>query len=152
MTNADNFTLRAMTPDDLTSVLAIEAQSQFHPWSHAEFERSLKPNRRAWLMEDAISGDIAAFAVFGLLAGECELLTIATAPNYRRKGLAKALINHALTDLNPESIFLEVRESNTQAIELYESLGFNEIGCRKNYYPTANNQRENALLYAFSRF
>lgn len=146
------FTLRAMTEADLDSVLKIEQDAQYHPWKKAEFERSLKSNRKAWVIEFQSNGAIAAFAVFGLLVGECELLTIATATDFRRQGLAKELIQQAQQTLKAETIYLEVRESNAQAIELYESLGFNEIGCRKNYYPAANNQKEDALIYALSCF
>ncbi len=150
MSASTEYCLREMTEEDIPSVLAIEKHAQFHPWSKAEFERSLSANRRAWVIETTPAKQLSAFAVFGLLAGEVELLTIATHTDHQRKGFAKALIQHAIENLAAETIFLEVRESNTNAIELYESIGFNEIGCRKNYYPATNGQRENALLYALT--
>ncbi|GAB2196704.1 ribosomal protein S18-alanine N-acetyltransferase [Sessilibacter sp. MAH4] len=136
--------LRPMRESDIDAVYEIECASQFHPWSKQEFLNSLKPHRRAWVIEQ--DSQVCAFAVFGLLAGECELLTIACAANARRKGFAKTLIEHAFKEINPESIFLEVRASNTSAQALYEQLDFHEVGLRKNYYPAENNKFEDALI------
>lgn len=69
-------------------------------------------------------------------------------PEYRRQGLAKMLLNHLTTVCKAESLaclLLEVRASNTAAIQLYERYGFSQIGLRKAYYP-AKSGREDALL------
>ena len=82
--------------------------------------------------EGAFAGLFAGFT-----AGDTgEVLTIAVAPEHRRKGIARALLSEFLS-LVPdevETIALEVRQSNAAAIALYESFGFEKAGTRKRFY------------------
>jgi ribosomal-protein-alanine acetyltransferase len=80
--------------------------------------------------EDRVTGFIAARS---LGAGECELLNLAVSPEYRRRGIARLLVS-ALTEAGCGNIFLEVRESNLAARNLYKAMGFKEIGLRPGYY------------------
>ncbi|MGH1441439.1 MAG: ribosomal protein S18-alanine N-acetyltransferase [Cellvibrionaceae bacterium] len=99
---------------------------------------------------------IAAYIITSTAADEAELLNITVAPQFRRCGLASLLLEHAETsfDTTIQNFFLEVRQSNANAIALYDTLGFNEVGCRPNYYPAngspVNHQagREDALIMA----
>lgn len=88
------------------------------------------------------------FYVAEFVAADMTLMDICVAPVFQGKGYGKILINH-LIDLSrekhAESIFLEVRESNTSAIALYETVGFQKIDLRKNYYPTADG-KEGAIV------
>ncbi len=129
--------------DDLES---IEQSTQFSPWPRAEFERSLNSNQRmAWT---ALAAErVIGFAVYNIIGSEAELLTISIAPDCQGRGLGRQLLQQTLAHLECDSVFLEVRESNTSARGLYESLGFNEIGHRARYYPAANG-REDAVIYA----
>jgi len=73
---------------------------------------------------------------------DCDLDLVAVAPEYRRQGLAKLLIEKAVDcakELSLTAVFLEVRESNVPAIELYKKLEFREISIRKKYYPDGEN-------------
>lgn len=65
--------------------------------------------------------------------GETEILNLAVAPAWRRRGVARALLDEVLREASGQ-IFLEVRESNTAARQLYRAVGFQEIGIRRNYY------------------
>lgn len=79
-----------------------------------------------------------------------EILNIAVLPEYRRRGLADKLFDACCEhcrSLATETLFLEVRESNTPAISLYEKRGFEEIGRRKNYY---RQPKEDALVMRLS--
>lgn len=90
---------------------------------------------------DEISGLICGFYA----ADEAEVTSVAVSPKHRRKGIAGQLMNAYLTTL-PEitnSIFLEVRESNSPAICLYEKVGFEKISIRKNFYSFPD---ENAVV------
>jgi len=139
---------RAATPDDLSAVMNIENRAHFHPWAESVVIRYLQKPGSSWIAEDD-SGEVIAYAVITLIAGESELLMIAVAPERQGKGAGRALMNFLLEYLRSkkaEQWFLEVRESNIPAIQLYESLGFCQAGSRPNYYPTANG-REDALLY-----
>ncbi len=90
--------------------------------------------------------DCTAALLTGYYAtGEGDITNVAVAPDYRRKGLAQMLIaefERLLPD-DAGNIFLEVRESNTPAIELYKKCGFEKISIRKNFY---TNPRENAIV------
>lgn len=66
-------------------------------------------------------------------------------------GLGRQLLNELITQLRQKGIltlWLEVRESNKKAQALYDSLGFNQVDIRKNYYPTLDGKRENAVVMA----
>jgi ribosomal-protein-alanine N-acetyltransferase len=80
--------------------------------------------------ENRVAGFLAARP---LGAGECELLNLAVGPEFRRRGIARQLVS-ALAGACCGSVFLEVRESNLAARNLYKSMGFKEIGLRPGYY------------------
>ena len=96
-----------------------------------------------------LTGDqCQGFCVYDQVATEAELLLVAVASDYRRQGLGSLMVHHMLQQLQTEKIervFLEVRQSNLAAIQLYETMGFNQVGVRPNYYP-AEQGREDALL------
>ena len=87
---------------------------------------------------------IVGFLAFEQIADEGSIVEVAVHPDHRRKGIARALIESALSDDSLKEIFLEVRESNMPAIRLYESLGFERIGIRKGYY---DKPKEDAVIY-----
>ena len=130
----------------LTAIERIERQTQFSPWSTEEFKRSIEsPNRRAWTA--LIDNTVIGYAVFNVLGGEAELLTVSISPDVQGQGLGRLLLESTLKQLDCETIFLEVRLSNVNARGLYEALGFNEVGQRADYYPAAQG-REDAVIYA----
>ena len=80
------------------------------------------------------------------MEADSELLTIAVAPEFQRKGIASALLRHGLGKLNRDKgdhCFLEVREGNSKARALYEKHGFQAYGKRERYYDNG----ETAILY-----
>jgi [ribosomal protein S18]-alanine N-acetyltransferase len=94
-----------------------------------------------------VDAELLGFLVAAHIAPEWELENIAIAPGARRKGLGKLLLIALLSaarETNSESVFLEVRESNTAARALYEKAGFEQTGRRKSYY---TNPVEDAVLY-----
>jgi ribosomal-protein-alanine N-acetyltransferase len=81
---------------------------------------------------------------------ELHVATIATHPEFRRQGIGKTLLTHALKSAREEGVvrsFLEVRASNQAAIEMYKSFGFIEDGRRKEYY---KDNHEDAILMTLS--
>ena len=120
----------------------------------ASIQRESEPASQ-WVPEDRAGYDVrvaecdsrvAGFLVTRLVApGEFEVLNIAVGPEFRRRGIAKALMQSALSD-SPGTYFLEVRESNHPARELYASLGFKQAGMRRNYY---SNPTEAAIVMRF---
>lgn len=119
-----------MTPETLARIHA-QAFSSTRAWSAAEFRSLLdQPGM-------VLTGDDRAFALLRVTLDEAEVLTIATAPEHRRKGLARAVLAQAETavqTLGAAVIFLEVAEDNDAARALYAQAGYAQIGRRPGYY------------------
>lgn len=143
--------LREMKIVDLPSVLAIEHQSQMHPWEKAHFISSIQaPSHHAQiLVHEKKSIGVLGYYVCSTAMDEAEILNIAIAPKMRGQHLGKQLLQHLCKqfDENIHTVFLEVRESNSPAIALYRSTGFNDVGKRLNYYPHQQT-REDAIIFA----
>lgn len=138
--------LRRLHADDASSVLAIEEASMNAPWSVAQIESELLfPASLGFAAE--IGEQLVAFALFRSCPPECELLRVAVLPQERCNGLANSLLlfglNHC-SQVGCRACFLEVRASNTAALQLYAALGFRQDGRRKRYY---SNPEEDALLF-----
>ena len=85
-------------------------------------------------------------------AGEAHILNVCVHPNWRGKGYGRMMMNHLLDQAklrNVSTVFLEVRVTNSPAIQLYGSMGFNEVGRRHGYYPAVNG-REDAIVMALA--
>ncbi len=141
---------RAMTLADLDAVYQIEQAAYAFPWSKALFEQAICSTKDCWVMEDAHA--ILGYAIVSYVVGEAELLNVCVAPEQQGRKLGTHLLQHVITQAAAKQntdMYLEVRASNQAAIRLYERAGFNEVGCRKNYYPTEQG-REDALLMALA--
>ena len=139
--------VRSLCPDDLPAVLEIERLSHSHPWSERVFLDCFRDNYRLWalLREDALVG----YAIVSHLVDEAHLLNICVHPDTRGGGAGRYLLRHALAEaLRDQSacMILEVRESNQPATALYLSEGFQEIGRRPDYYPSANGREAARVL------
>jgi ribosomal-protein-alanine N-acetyltransferase len=145
---APPYRLRPMTADDVDAVMQLERLSYPFPWSAGNFHDCLKSGYYACLLED--DELLAGYAVMSMAAGEAHVLNICIHPQRRGRGLGRSLL-HTLEQVakvgEVEMMLLEVRASNRVAISLYESMGFNELGCRHNYYPD-HDGREDALVMA----
>lgn len=137
---------RPMTPADLPGIHLIELDSYDHPWSIGNFADSLTAGYSMWVLE--AEGEVMAYYALMVAAGEAHLLNLTVAPNWRRNGLGRDLLEHCLAracEHQANSLFLEVRTSNTAAIALYHSNGFIDLAVRRAYYP-ARDGREDALI------
>jgi len=142
-------TLRIMTPDDLAQVFAIEQVSHPSPWPMKGLQESLQ-NHVAYVLEQ--DGAVIGFAFVQRILDEAHLLDIAIAPSHRGKGLGRELLRQLMDEVLVSGVtiwFLEVRVSNVTAISLYQSLGYNELSLRRNYYDGPEG-KEDALLMACS--
>ncbi len=151
----EDICLTPMQACDIEEVLAIENHVYSYPWTHGNFLDALSHDYEAWLVRTttstttATTDDLLAYFVTMRILNEVHLLNIAVRHNLHGQGLGRALLNKTITlmrDKGMESILLEVRPSNQRAIALYEHFGFAPIGRRKNYYPAANNMREDAIV------
>lgn len=94
-----------------------------------------------------VIGDATCFAVLQHVAGEAEILTLATHPTHQRQGRAAALIDH-FPDYVPDliAVFLEVDTTNAAARALYASCGFHQVGQRAAYYTHRDGPKTDALI------
>ena len=140
--------LRAMSTDDLGDVIGNEQDSYSHPWSEGIMRDCLRVGYSCWVCE--LDGVVVGHAVMSVAVGEAHLLNICIAPPWQGRGLGRLLLRRLYRvagENNADTVFLEVRESNTGARTLYEDEGFVEIGQRRGYYP-AERGREDAIVYA----
>lgn len=87
---------------------------------------------------------VIGFLAFEQVVDEGSIVEVAVHPGYRRRGIAHRLITSAINSADGlKTVFLEVRESNTPAVKLYESLGFERIAVRKGYY---DHPKEDAVI------
>ncbi|MCU4581242.1 ribosomal protein S18-alanine N-acetyltransferase [Acinetobacter gyllenbergii] len=137
--------IRLMQESDLDSVAAIERLVQSHPWSKQQFQESLA-SYQCTVYEQA--NQVVGFCILQPVLDEANLLLMAIHPSQQGRGLGYTLLDDSIQQLknNPIQIFLEVRESNTAAIGLYEKTGFHQIDLRKNYYPNPDGSREHAVI------
>ena len=140
-----------MQRSDLEDVYALEQSVYPHPWSMANFEDSLNSKYEAWILRDR-NGDLLGYFLLMAAVDEAHLLNVAVSAERQGQGLGRLLLNQAVAcarGLGMESVLLEVRPSNTRALEIYERYGFKQIGRRKGYYPAADGQREDAIVMRF---
>ncbi len=132
----------------LEQVFGIEQLSNSTPWSYSSFLDCMRKDYEFYVcVEDK---KVLGFfiASFSLLEGH--LLNISVAPNMKRKGIGNELLRKVENISNQfgiKEIFLEVRESNNEAISFYKKNDFLEIGSRKNYYKLFDG-REDALIFS----
>jgi ribosomal-protein-alanine N-acetyltransferase len=139
---------RPLTLDDVAYVLTVEHEVYPYPWTERILQDCIRVGYDCWL---ALEHDaIVAHAFVSVAAGESHLLNLSVSKKHQGKGIGKAFIDFLVDIVRTKKatvMLLEVRPSNLQAISCYDAVGFNEIGCRKDYYP-APNGKEDALLYA----
>lgn len=142
--------LRPLLTEDLDEILPIERKAHAHPWTPGIFADCIVSGYNCWVLEE--NGCVIAYGVLQIAVGEAHLLNITVMPARQREGLGRRLLNDLIEVARgkADALFLEVRPSNIRAIGLYQSMGFNEIGVRRNYYPGPSGGREDALMMALA--
>ena len=134
-----------MNESHVKAVAELEKLCFFEPWSENSVASELKNKLALWLVAEE-DGRVAGYIGSQTCGDESDVMNVAVHPDFRRRGIAEALINDLVEQLNAigsHCLTLEVRASNVPAISLYEKLGFTEVGRRKNYY---RNPKEDALI------
>ena len=139
--------VRRATVEDLPDVVALERQCYSDPWTPGAFA-SLPDNPAVYFVvaRQADSGPLTGYAIAWHVLDESELANLAVQPSSRRSGVGALLLDATLENARQESVkrvYLEVRESNVAARRLYASRGFSEVGRRKKYYRSPD---EDALI------
>ena len=134
-----------MTAAHTGQIAELEKVCFNDPWSESSIASELGNRLSLWLVavdRDRVVGYVGSQSVLG----ETDMMNIAVAPDYRRQGIAEKLVTELISGLRQKgnhSLMLEVRVSNTSARQLYDKLGFEQVGLRKNYY---RNPKEDAMI------
>ena len=141
LTALSHMKIRDFAPEDLPAVLAIQsACPQAAQWlapDYAHLANTPGPLLLVAEVEVEAASKVAGFAAFHQVLDAADLRNLAVLPEYRRRGVARALLEaacHRLQQAGTKRLFLEVRVSNEPALSLYHSLGFALHSRRKNYY------------------
>ena len=137
--------IRKMEQKDLDAVTRIEAESFSMPWSRNAFADTLAlPYYRYFVAEE--DGEVLGYCGFLFAAAEGEIPNVCVASTARRRGVGTCLMEALCEEAKQcgvADLFLEVRQSNTAAKNLYQSFGFENIGIRKGFYEFP---KEDAIL------
>lgn len=139
---------RDMLDEDIPTIMPMEIKGHAFPWTEGIFADCIRVGYACVVLEEA--GEIIAYGVMSVAAGESHIFNVCVDSTRRNRGLGAKVIEYLMDrarEKQANSIFLEVRPSNEPAVALYEKLGFNQIGLRKDYYPDADG-REDALIFA----
>lgn len=141
--------LRPALAVDAQAMAAAHAQAFDEPWSAHEIATLLAAPGGFAMAVEADVGALAGFILGRAIAGEAEILTLATIPSQRRRGMARALIEAAVVAARAagsDAMFLEVAANNIAAIRLYEAAGYVRTGLRPGYYAHAAAAPVDALV------
>ena len=129
-------TIRKASLDDLKQIYLIEKDVFINDhWTFEMVERELKnlSSQTTWIIEE--SSVILGYCMMRIFCSEANITNMAIKSSHQREGLGLFLLGHVLNQLPiKSSVFLEVKEGNLPAINLYQRLGFKVINLRRNYY------------------
>ena len=135
---APGLAFRRMREADLPRVMEIERAAFSHPWTEELVRRELGHEFSTVLLAcGGDSGAVQGFAVVWLVHDELHVLNVAVAPEARRRGVARAILDRVEAQGREQGAriaMLEVRRGNAPAIALYRTLGYREVGVRPRYY------------------
>ena len=131
-----------MNESHVSAVAELEKQNFSEPWPDIAVRSELTNKLALWLV--ALDGEtVVGYVGSQTVLQEADMMNIAVADSHRRRGIARMLVEELIRQLDAYQLTLEVRVSNAGAIALYDSLGFTQVGLRKNYY---HKPKEDALI------
>ena len=150
VTDIEDLVCRRMTQEMLDSVMYVERRAFEFGWKRSTFRNCLDLDFECWVFEVGSQRPVVtvAHAVLSVVVDAAELLNLTVDPSWQHHGLGRRLLRHLISRariLGATRITLEVRRSNYVAMSLYTSLGFEQVGVRKDYYQT-RRAREDALV------
>lgn len=143
---------KVMKQSDVEEMLQIEPRAYSIPWSEGIIRDCIQAGYECHVAR--LEGEIVAYAFASFAAGEAHLLNITVKPEMQGLGFGRRMLLHILDLIQAQhvdTVYLEVRPSNKAARKLYRSVGFEQIGIRKGYYPDPQG-REDAMVYQLLMF
>lgn len=147
LSSAPDIVIRPMGEADVATVAALERACYAFPWSEGIFRDCVRVGYvcRVALVDEAL----VAYSVMSIGAGESHILNLCVGTEFRCRGIGRRLLTYMLeraTAAGMMEAFLEVRPSNTGAIRLYQSMGFEQVGVRRGYYQAVGGREDAAVL------
>jgi [ribosomal protein S18]-alanine N-acetyltransferase len=142
-----NVQIRPMVESDVSSVVAVERAAYQFPWSEGIFRDCLRVGYVCRVVTWA--DEIIGYGVMSVGAGEAHILNLCISESFRCRGIGRRLLGYLIergTAAGMSEAFLEVRPSNTAAIRLYLTFGFEQVGMRRGYYQAAGGREDAAVL------
>lgn len=142
--------VRSMQVSDVDAVVDIEQANYHDPWTKKIFLDCLQVGYTCLILED--NSVVLGYAIIMHVLDEYHLLNIAIEKDRQNQGVGRHFLQAIIDEARQNQgkyMFLEVRASNQAARHLYQSLGFIEVGVRKDYY-AAELDREDAVLYTLN--
>lgn len=136
-----------MCVEDLVAVVENETRAYVYPWTHGIFKDCLASGYDCRIA--SYKQHIVGHAVMTSAVGESHLLNVCIKRDQQGNGLGRIFMGHVVERaraLGARVLYLEVRPTNVVALRLYESLGFREIGVRKDYYPSSVGREDANVL------
>ena len=143
--------LQPMHDGDLDAVIAVEQTAYSHPWTRGNFRDALASGY--WAQCLRVHDELLGYVVAMAGVQETHLLNITVAPARQGQGWAIMMLDALCLwsrRQGAEWLWLEVRESNAHAQQIYEHWGFRRVGLRKDYYPADRQQREHAVVMSLN--
>ena len=140
--------VRKMTPADLDEVMRHEVEIYDFPWSRGNFNDSLVAGYDAWCFLDE-ADRLAGYSVLMWSPDEVHLLNLSVVRSRQGRGQGEWSLRWIADDVHRRgatALLLEVRPSNTRALQLYDRVGLQRIGVRRGYYPFFGGRREDAIV------
>jgi len=137
-----------MDETNLNEVTEIEIEVFPFFWTREVFRDTITAGYECWVARDA-SNVLVGYFVLMPVIDEAQLLTIAVRADLQGQGIGRKLLDRVIAlarEIHMLSLLLEVRPSNSRALEMYQRYGFTQIGLRKNYYEAPKNTREDGLV------
>lgn len=136
--------------DKAEACAALHAEGFAHPWSEEEVAQLISDRSTISVAAvDPVSGIVRGFVIVRVAADEAEILTIAVAASWRKRGIGRAILADAFrqaAEAGARAMFLEVGEDNEAALALYRHLGFVKVGERPGYYRRSDGSRALAVV------
>ena len=134
-----------MNESHIQPIAELEKICFTDPWSENSIRTELGNALSLWIVAEE-EGNLAGYVGSQSVLGWADMMNLAVAPDYRRQGIGEKLVEELIFRLkanNVTCLTLEVRQSNIPAIQLYQKMGFTEVGRRPGYY---HKPREDALI------
>ena len=146
MKDKDKWIIRQAKGEDARQIAEVEKACFSTPWSYESLKHDITENQRALYMTAEAGGKICGYAGLWKIIDEGHITNVAVSPDYRRKHIARSLLEALFASAAKQGIerfTLEVRAGNEAAKKLYGGFGFLEAGLRKGYY---EDNGEDALI------